>query len=172
MGRMRWWGCPSDAERRRGVAGAHLLPAHPYPFSHLFLYSLPPLSSHLHPPMPQVGQAYTGHTPYVHVGLWLRKRTRDFVESIAFRSYGHCNSICSRQVHNTFQKSPKITYLFLYRKAHFRVAKIAFYISDYTFYLCSLQKALRTVSKTTFPQFDNIACDRPVIWRKVQVQRP
>ena len=41
----------------------------------------------------------------------------------------------------------------------FRVAQISFYISDYTFYLCSLQKALRMVSKMTFPQFDNITCD-------------
>ena len=57
------------------------------------------------------------------------------------------------------------------RQAHFRVAKISFYIRDYTFYLSSLQISGLTVSKMTFPQFDNIACDRPAIWRKVQVKR-
>src|ERR1700683_2973081 len=57
------------------------------------------------------------------------------------------------------------------RQARFRVARISFYIRDYTFYLSSLQISGLTVSKTTFPQFDNIACDRPTIWRKVQVKR-
>ena len=56
-------------------------------------------------------------------------------------------------------------------QACFRVAKIPFYIRDYTFYLSSLQISGLTVSKTTFPQFDNIACDRPAIWRKVHVKR-
>ena len=57
------------------------------------------------------------------------------------------------------------------RQARFRVARISFYIRDYTFYLSSLQISDLTVSKTTFPQFDNIACDRPAIWQKVQVKR-
>src|ERR1700685_194423 len=46
------------------------------------------------------------------------------------------------------------------RQACFRVAKISFYIRDYTFYLCSLQISCLMVSKTTFPQFDNLICDR------------
>ena len=57
------------------------------------------------------------------------------------------------------------------RQARFRVAKISFYIWDYTFYLSSLQISGPTISKTTFPQFDNSACDRPAIWRKVQMKR-
>src|SRR6202167_547369 len=57
------------------------------------------------------------------------------------------------------------------RQARFRVAKIPFYIRDYTFYLSSLQISGPTVSKMTFPQFDNIACDRPAIWWKVQMKR-
>ena len=41
----------------------------------------------------------------------------------------------------------------------FQSSEISFYIWHFKIYLCSLQKALRTVSKITFPQFDNIACD-------------
>jgi hypothetical protein len=35
-------------------------------------------------------------------------------DCIAFRSCGRFTSVCSRQAHSTFQKSPKIIKLFLY----------------------------------------------------------
>ena len=38
-----------------GVGGTYLIPAHPHPISHLFLHSLPSISSHLHPTMSQEG---------------------------------------------------------------------------------------------------------------------
>jgi hypothetical protein len=48
---------------------------------------------------------------------------------------------------------------FTIRSSCFRVAEISFYITDFTFYLCSLQISSLTVSKIAFPRFDNM-CPR------------